>query len=372
MDDKIKSARQTGILLILLLVFTFNLNNNFEENIEQFNIIWGFWIHDALKPSSKAIPKLKLNESCFIVKDVQKNLSKFHQNTEINMLINNIGWFDNKIERDGVLEVTMDWNYIEFRLFTGLDFASGSADNDYKSTFIFSSYSDINRIVTVDAIGEELASYGSIPIEPKKLAEFFTEFRNSIVDFTIYSSDNSWDRDEYDKGKAHTFFHVNYGLDIKELRQTTLELAREFMKGQVTLPVFNVTMEIEKAYLHILGLVTTLLIYLNSQLRLINAAITKKDFGGFSLTGWKVHTNNSLANIISRIIEAIFGFIGYMSATLTPFIVLCYLWYFNVEIGEYEFNSAVVVAVIAVLMLITLLTITNILQIFRKPFTRNN
>ena len=77
MEDKIKSARQTAILLILLLVFTFNLNSTFKANIEKYNVLWSFWIFEALKEDSKVIPKVEPDDSIYSYQDVKKTSAIF-------------------------------------------------------------------------------------------------------------------------------------------------------------------------------------------------------------------------------------------------------------------------------------------------------
>ena len=148
-----------------------------------------------------------------------------------------------------------------------------------------------------------LVSYDTIPIDEKEFSAFFVELRRTISDFQIISPRDNWKRAEFVEGKANSF-HVNYGLDIQDLRLITLDTVRQLFKGEVSLPVFNVSMEIEKAYLYILALVAILLTYLNIQLRLINASIQRADFDRFSLTSWKVFSpNNSLASKASPLCQ---------------------------------------------------------------------
>ncbi len=215
-----------------------------------------------------------------------------------------------------------------------------------------------------------LVSYDTIPIDEKEFSAFFVELRRTISDFQIISPRDNWKRAEFVEGKANSF-HVNYGLDIQDLRLITLDTVRQLFKGEVSLPVFNVSMEIEKAYLYILALVAILLTYLNIQLRLINASIQRADFERFSLTSWKVFSpNNSLASKASRMIEAACAIVGYVSATLTPLVVLFFLWHFNNIVGEYEFHYIPATLSVLFLVLITFLALTNVLQLVRKPFAK--
>ncbi len=116
MEDKIKSARQTAILLILLLVFTFNLNSTFKENIEKYNVLWSFWIFEALKEDSKVIPKVEPDDSIYSYQDVKKNLSNLQQNPTASEILQTVGWTVDTLKKDSLLEVTLDWSYIDFRL----------------------------------------------------------------------------------------------------------------------------------------------------------------------------------------------------------------------------------------------------------------
>ncbi|HAA96941.1 MAG TPA: hypothetical protein DCE29_03560 [Alteromonas macleodii] len=116
MEDKIKSARQTAILLILLLVFTFNLNSTFKANIEKYNVLWGFWIFEALKEDSKVIPKVEPDDSIYSYQDVKKNLSNLQQNPTASEILQTVGWTVDTLKKDSLLEVTLDWSYIDFRL----------------------------------------------------------------------------------------------------------------------------------------------------------------------------------------------------------------------------------------------------------------
>lgn len=116
MEDKIKSARQTAILLILLLVFTFNLNSTFKANIEKYNVLWSFWIFEALKEDSKVIPKVEPDDSIYSYQDVKKNLSNLQQNSTASEILQTVGWTVDTLKKDSLLEVTLDWSYIDFRL----------------------------------------------------------------------------------------------------------------------------------------------------------------------------------------------------------------------------------------------------------------
>ena len=216
-----------------------------------------------------------------------------------------------------------------------------------------------------------LVSYDTIPIDEKEFSAFFDELRRTISNFQIISPRDKWKRAEFVEGKANSFFHVNYGLDIQDLRLITLDTVRQLFKGEVSLPVFNVSMEIEKAYLYILALVAILLTYLNNQLRLINASIQRTEFERFSLTSWKVYSPiNSVVRKTSQMIEAVCAIVGYVSATLTPLVVLFFLWHFNDIVGEYEFHFIPATLSVLFLVLITFLALTNVLQLVRKPFAK--
>ncbi|AGP85796.1 hypothetical protein [Alteromonas mediterranea] len=371
MEDKIKSARQTAILLILLLVFTFNLNSTFKENIEKYNVLWSFWIFEALKEDSKVIPKVEPDDSIYSYQDVKKNLSNLQQNPTASEILQTVGWTVDTLKKDSLLKVTLDWSYIDFRLYTPSDFVKGNSGNNYTSLFIFSSDPEIDRVVFIESKSEVLVSYDTIPIDEKEFSAFFDELRRTISNFQIISPRDKWKRAEFVEGKANSFFHVNYGLDIQDLRLITLDTVRQLFKGEVSLPVFNVSMEIEKAYLYILALVAILLTYLNNQLRLINASIQRTEFERFSLTSWKVYSPiNSVVRKTSQMIEAVCAIVGYVSATLTPLVVLFFLWHFNDIVGEYEFHFIPATLSVLFLVLITFLALTNVLQLVRKPFAK--
>ena len=147
MEDTIKSARQTAILLILLLVFTFNLNSTFKENIEKYNVLWSFWIFDALKENSKAIPKVDVDHSVYAYQNVKDNLSNFRQNTTVSKFLQTVGLTVDTLKKDDLLEITLDWGYIDFRLYSPLHFVKGNSSNNYTSQFLFSSDPEIGRVI---------------------------------------------------------------------------------------------------------------------------------------------------------------------------------------------------------------------------------
>jgi len=55
MDENIKTARQTGILLILILVFSFNLHEDLKLNFEKLKALHGF-LPIKLSLPQKALP----------------------------------------------------------------------------------------------------------------------------------------------------------------------------------------------------------------------------------------------------------------------------------------------------------------------------
>ena len=80
------------------------------------DVLWSFWIFEALKEDSKVIPKVEPDDSIYSYQDVKKNLSNLQQNPTASEILQTVGWTVDTLKKDSLLEVTLDWSYIDFRL----------------------------------------------------------------------------------------------------------------------------------------------------------------------------------------------------------------------------------------------------------------
>jgi len=367
MDENIKSARQAGILLILLLVFSFNLDSDLKNNLRKVKIIHGFLIQDAFSNPEKISVRAERSDSEYALNSIVQNTkTTLRKNGVDRSILSKIT--HSAIEERKPLEITLNWGYFDLTLYsTGL-FVNGTKENNWTSTLTFSSGEGLDILLRIDTSSKKIANHTEIPIEEEKFNVFFGELVSNIDTYKIFIGDMSWRKDEFESGSAHAFYKANFNIDSTNINNELFKLYNKAMKGNVKLPIFDVVMNIEKAYAYLLTLVTILLVYLNGQLRLINSGLELDSFDKCSLTSWKVYAKTGYTNALTRYAEAFVALGGYSIAMLTPLFILGFIYYFYSEISENDLNVLLGGTVSITLMLLVILTSINIFQIFTKRY----